>query len=79
MSEIVWEKLLEKDGFGRFIQITEEGPNTFTFSEEGAPSPPGEAGMGPRVFKTKEEARKYAEENYIPGRRTRGWTLKEQG
>lgn len=75
----MWEKLLEKPGFAVFIQIAEEeNPKTFTFSEEGS-LPPGETLMGKKDFGTKDEAIKYAEENYIPGRRTRGWTLKEPG
>ncbi len=75
MSSIVWDQSLEKGGILLCIQITEDGPNSFTFSEQG-PLPPGVAGMEPRSFKTKNEAMRYAEENYIPGRRTQGWQLK---
>ncbi len=76
MSKIVWGKLLEKDTFRLFIQVTKKGPDTFTFSEEG-PLPPSMVGMEARSFKTEKEAIEYAEGNYIPGRRTQGWRLKD--
>jgi hypothetical protein len=78
MSQIVWEEFLEKGGLLLSIQITEDGLNSFIFSEQ-TPLPPGVAGMEPRHFKSKEDAVKYAEQNYIPGRRTQGWRLKELG
>ena len=77
-SRIVWDKFLENRRFLLCIQITEDGPSSFTFSEQG-PLPQGMAGMDPRNFKTQEEAIEYAEANYIPGRKTQGWKLKEPG
>jgi hypothetical protein len=75
MQEIVWDQCLEKDGISLCSQIVKYGTNSFTFSE-GRPLPPGVSGVEPRQFGSKDEAMKFVEENYIPGRRTFGWNLK---
>jgi len=75
MREIIWEQCLEKNGRTLFIQIEKSSPSSFTFSE--GLMPPGDFPMGPRSFNSEEEAQRYVEEIYLPGRRTYGWTVKE--
>lgn len=78
MTEIVWEEFLGINNLLQCIQIVKDGLNSFTFSEQ-TPLPPGVAGIDSRNFKSKEEAATFAEESYIPGRRSQGWTFKELG
>jgi hypothetical protein len=75
MGEIVWEWFLKtKDGVLVKVQITKEGSNSYRFSE--GVLPPSVKGLLVRKdFGTEEDAYAYAQENYIPGRRTQGWTI----
>lgn len=83
MREIIWEQCLEKNDRTLFIQIEKINPHRFEFSE--GVMPPGDPRrgphfnfpMGPKRFSSAEAAMGYAESNYIPGRRTQGWMLKE--
>lgn len=76
MSRIVWDQFLEKRGLLVCVQIVECGPNSFIFSESD-PLPPDALGIRPREFWTRDEATKWVEGDYIPGRRAQGWKLKE--
>ena len=75
MRKIVWKWLLKtKDGILVEVQITREGPNSYRFSE--GVLPPSVKGLLRRKdFDTEEDAYTYVQENYIPGRRTQGWTI----
>ena len=75
MSEIVWEWFLKtKDGILVEVQVTKEGPNFYRFSE--GILPPSVKGLLVRKdFGTEEDAYTYVQENYIPRRRTQGWTI----
>jgi hypothetical protein len=75
MSETIWDQCLERNGILLCTQIVKDRPKSFTFSE-GRPLPLDVVGVEPRHFGSKEEAVRFAEENYIPGRRTRGWVPK---
>jgi hypothetical protein len=77
MSEIVREWFLKtKDGILVEVQVTKEGSDSYQFSEGFLP--PSVKGLLVRKdFGTEEDAYRYVQENYIPGRRTQGWTIQD--
>jgi hypothetical protein len=84
MREIIRDWCLDKNGRTLFVQIERICPDSFMLSEGLMPPSDFTRGpmgfnfpMEPRSFSSEEEALRYVDGNYLPGRRTSGWMLKE--